>query len=196
MTGRSGTGKSYASDFLRNKGVAVIDGDTVAREVVEPGSRCLQELVKAFTPAILYKDGTLNRRKLADLAFSDPKKKERLDEITHPHIIEYMLEDFDELKAAGHRYCVVEAGALVESGLYAICDRTIMITADEETSIARIMARDGISRQQAETRLAAQMRVDEVQALCDVIITNDGTLAEFDDKLETLAKQLDCWFQQ
>lgn len=194
LTGRSGTGKSYASAYLSKHGVAIIDGDVVARKVVEPGSRCLKALVREFSPDILYKDGSLDRRKLADIAFSDRRKKERLDAIIHPYIIERLLDDFDDMKKNGVPYCVVEAGALIESGLYAICDKIIMITADEEISIARIVERDGITQQQAQTRLSAQMKEEEVRDLCDIIITNNGTLEEFEEKLDVLAQQLDSWF--
>jgi dephospho-CoA kinase len=196
LTGRSGTGKSYASEYLAKKGVATIDGDKVSRMVVEPGSRCLEELVKAFSDSILLEDGSLNRRKLGDMVFSDKSKKKTLNRIIHPHIIERLLSMFDALKEQGEAYCVVEAGALVESGLYAVCDKIVMITADESRQIQRIMARDKITEQQAITRLHAQLSVDEVKDLCDVIIANNGTIAEFESKLDILAGQLNAWFKE
>ena len=115
LTGRSGSGKSYASEYLRTKGIPTVDGDLVAREVVKPGEKCLRELVRAFGEEILFPDGTLNRRMLGDLCFSDPKKKEKLDEITHPCIIERMLELFEQLRKQGYRYSLVEAAAVIES---------------------------------------------------------------------------------
>jgi len=194
LTGRSGSGKSYASDYLRKRGIPALDGDFVARQVVEKGSRCLSELVRAFGADILDADGALNRRRLGDICFSDRAKKEKLDSITHPYIIEKLLAEFDALSEQGNRYCLVEAGAIVESGLYAICDKIIMITSDESLQIARIVERDGLTVQQARTRLQAQLSVDEVKNLCDVIISNDGTLQEFEEKLDILAKQLETWF--
>lgn len=194
LTGRSGTGKSYAANYLRKKGVAVIDGDVVAREVTQPGERGLRAYVKVFGRDILRDDGTLDRRKLGDIAFADPKKKKLLDEAIHPIIIDRLLDYFEEMKEDGVPFCVVEAGALIESGLYAACDKIILITANEETAIARITARDGITRAQAETRLSAQIREEEVRELSDVIITNDGTLKAFERKLDILADQLNRWF--
>lgn len=194
LTGRSGSGKSVASQYLSQKGVSVIDGDVVAREVVAVGEPCLDELVRAFSRDILNPDGTLNRRYLGDLCFADPKKKKKLDAITHPYIIDRSQEYFDEQKRLGAHYCVVEAGALIESGLYAWCDKTIMVTADEDKEIERICKRDSLTEEQAKRRLQAQMHPDEIQDLCDVILTNNGTLAEFYAKLDELHRQMDAWF--
>ena len=194
LTGRSGSGKSYASEYLRAKGIPSVDGDVVAREVVRPGEKCLQELVREFGSQILQADGTLNRHLLGDICFSDRRKKEKLDAITHPHIIERTTEYFARLKEAGYRYCLVEAAAVVESGLYFVCDRLIMITSDRESQIARIIERDGLTEKQAKTRLDAQIREEELRNLCDLVIENNGTLEEFNRKLDALAIQLEQWF--
>lgn len=196
LTGQSGTGKSFASDYLATKEIPVIDGDVVAREVVFPGSRCLRELVAEFGDGILREDGTLNRRKLADISFSDPKKKARLDAITHPHIIERMLNQFDQLHANGHKYCLVEAAALVESGLYANCDKIILVTADRERQIERIMLRDELTREEAETRIGAQVDDSLVRSLADYEIENNGTIEAFLEKLDKLKELLDDWFKE
>lgn len=195
LTGRSGSGKSYASVVLAGLGVPVVDGDVLSREVTGKGSRCLAKLVRAFSPEILNEDGTLNRRRLADICFADPAQKRRLENITHPYIIERLLHYYDAIKAKGERVCLVEAAALIESGLYANCDKIILITADEQLQIERIMRRDNLTEHQAKSRLEAQMPVDDVKDLCDVIITNNGTLAEFEIKLKELAKNLNDWFQ-
>jgi len=194
ITGRSGSGKSYASEYLANAGVPVIDGDVVARQVVQKGSRCLQELTKAFGKEILQEDGSLNRQLLAEICFSNPDDRDRLNRITHPHIIKVITKEFDNLREQGKGYCVVEAAALVESGLYSICDKVIMITSLEQLQIQRIMKRDSITEQQARTRLSSQLASDEVKNICDMIISNNGTLEEFNSKLDMLAKQLDTWF--
>jgi dephospho-CoA kinase len=176
--------------------VPIIDGDDVAREVVEKGMPCLDALVKEFSDEILNEDGTLNRRKLADICFPDPKKKRRLDEITHPYIIKRMVEYFDVLHESGEKYCVVEAAALIESGLYAVCDKTIMVTADEEKIIKRIMKRDGLTMQQAQSRIDGQMDEEAVKQVSEVIITNNATKEEFCAKLKQVKSQLDSWFNE
>ncbi len=196
LTGRSGTGKSFASEYLAKLGVPIIDGDDVAREVVEKGMPCLNALVKEFSKDILNEDETLNRRKLADICFPDPKKKRRLDDITHPYIIKRMVEYFDVLHENGERYCVVEAAALIESGLYAVCDKTIMVTADEDKIIKRIMKRDGLTMQQAKNRIDGQMNEDAVKQVSEIIITNNASKEEFCAKLKQVKNQLDIWFNE
>ena len=194
LTGRSGSGKSYASKLLTNMGVAVIDGDAVAREIVNPGSPTLERLIREFGQSILLENGTLNRRKLGDMCFADQRKKSRLDAITHPAIIECITQKFDELKCAGNPYCVVEAPALIESGLYSICDRCIMIEADEECEINRLIERDNLTREQAIRRLHAQTSPDDIRPLCDLVIENNGTVEEFERSVVALKLQLDIWF--
>lgn len=194
LTGQSGTGKSLASDYLAGKGVPVIDGDVLARRVVEPGHKCLDELTEAFGKAILNGDGSLDRQKLADLAFATPENKRRLDSITHPYIIEEALDEFDRLHAAGEKFCVVEAAALIESGLYANTNKIILIKADRDVQIDRIVARDDITREQATSRIAAQYEEDVVEKLAHYIIENNGTKEEFYQKLDALQAQLVEWF--
>ncbi|MEA4911548.1 MAG: dephospho-CoA kinase [Oscillospiraceae bacterium] len=196
LTGRSGSGKSFAAAYLRALGVPVIDGDDVAREVVEPGKPCLAQLVRAFSDRILKPDGSLNRRMLGDICFADAKKKKKLDEITHPHIIERMTELFEQLHEEGYRYCLVEAPALVESGLYALCDRTILVRAQDEIMLRRIVERDKLTTEQARSRIDSQIADGELAALADIVLENNGTTEEFCGKLDALKTQLDRWFIQ
>ncbi|MEG0832746.1 MAG: dephospho-CoA kinase [Oscillospiraceae bacterium] len=195
LTGRSGTGKSLASDYLKDKkNIPVIDGDKVARDVVERGSPCLKDLVEEFSNSILNSDGSLNRRLLADICFSDERKKQRLDEISHPYIIAGILDLFDKLHSEHHRFCVVEAAALIESGLYANCDKIILISSDEQRQIERIMERDNITQAQAKTRINAQTSEEVVRAMCDEEIKNNGTVEEFFAQLDVLCEKFDKWF--
>lgn len=196
LTGRSGAGKSLASAFLAEHGVPVLDGDQVARQVVEPGEPCLDELVKAFGADILQPDGTLNRRKLGDICFADPEKKHTLNAITHPHILESMQRTFAALKAAGERCCVVEAAALLESGLDKLCDRIILVTADEDTLVARIMQRDGLTEQQARTRVRSQMNEDVIRAMADAVVVNNGDETALHEQLQALLAKLDGWYHE
>ena len=196
LTGRSGTGKSLASEYLAKKGVPVIDGDVVAREVVTFGSKCLKELTEEFSSDILNADGTLNRKALADIAFSDLAKKTKLDSIIHPYIIDDILNRFDALHKQGYKYCVVEAAALIESGLYANCDKIIMVKSSREKQIERIIQRDGLTKEQAVRRLDAQLSDELVKQLADWTIVNDGTEQEFYKKLDELIEMFKKWFEK
>ncbi len=195
LTGQSGTGKSYASRYLAQNGIAIIDGDIVAREVVTPNSDCLLRLIEEFSVEILNPDGTLNRRHLAKICFSDPEKKILLDTITHPFIIKEIIKKFDVLQQEGHRFCVIEAAALIESGLYTSCDKIIMIKAEREQKISRIMERDSITREQAETRISAQLDEDLIEKLSHEVIENNGDRQQFNQQLDGLIVKLNKWFE-
>ncbi len=195
LTGQSGTGKSYASSYIAKSGIPIIDGDVVAREVVERGSECLLRLVEEFSAEILNPDETLNRKKLAEICFSNPEKKITLDNITHPFIINEILKKFDMLKEQGFRYCVVEAAALIESGLYANCNKIVLIKANKEIKIERIMKRDNITYEHANARISAQLDESLVQKLSDLVLENNGTQQEFDKKLDALIQKIDEWFE-
>ncbi len=195
LTGRSGSGKSFAANYLISKGIPVVDGDAVAREVVLPGTDCLKEISNAFGKDILNLDGTLKRRELADRCFSDPEKKKLLEEIIFPHILARMEDYFEEYLGKGYRYCIVEAPALIESGLDKRSDRIVLITASKECQIDRIVERDSLTREQAIARITAQKNENEIRRIADFEIVNNGTKEELIAKLDELITKLELWFQ-
>jgi len=152
VTGPSGAGKGLFCSYLAEWGCTVIDCDKIARTVTKRGSDCLAELAKAFGAEILTKDGRLNRRKLASIAFSDPKKTELLNQITHPPILKIIDDKIKKAKST----VALDAPLLFEGGLDAVCDIVVVIEADEETRLDRIMARDRLTREAAVTRLKAK----------------------------------------
>ncbi len=152
VTGPSGAGKGLFCAYLAEFGCTVIDCDKIARSVTKKGSPCLDDLVKAFGAEILTRDGRLNRRKLARIAFSDPKKTELLNQITHPAILKIIYNKIEKAKST----IALDAPLLVEGGLDEICDVIAVIDADEETRLNRIMIRDRLTREAALTRLKAK----------------------------------------
>lgn len=183
ITGPSGAGKSMVSKRLFEAGFADINADLAAREVVKKGKPCLTELAKAFGSDIIKKDGTLDRKFLAKLAFSGDKV-ELLNKITHPFIIDKMKKDIKRAEENGKNYCVLDAPALFESGLDKICSKILCVTAPRELRLVRICARDGISEEQALERINAQPDDDYYKNGSDYIICNNG-----DEKL--LANEVD-----
>ncbi len=129
VTGPSGAGKGLFCSYLAEFGCTVIDCDKIAHSVTKKGSECLKELVKAFGSEILAKDGRLNRRKLAKIAFSDPKKTGLLNQITHPAILKIIDDKIQKATST----VALDAPLLVEGGLDKICDIVAVIDADEET---------------------------------------------------------------
>ena len=171
VCGQTGAGKSTVCAYLNTLGAEIIDTDIIAREVVAPGSPVLQTLAGAFGEDILLPDGTLDRKALAARAFSTPETAKRLSAITHPAICEIALARAQAAVAAG-KNAVIDAPLLFTAGLDAHCAVTVKVTAPEETRIARILARDGITRAEAEKRVAAQSEEDALSERADCILRN------------------------
>lgn len=171
LTGGSGTGKTTASGFFRDRGYLVIDCDKLAREVCLPGRPCLDELVQYFGRDIINSDGTLARRKLGSMVFGDKIKLAKLNEITHKHITAELKAVIDANK---NRDILIDAPLLFEAGLGDICHKTLCILADREVRIRRIMARDSISFEDAKKRIDSQKNDEYYISNCDYAVYNSG----------------------
>lgn len=188
VTGGSGCGKSSFCRELAALGAHVTDADTVARDVVKPGCPALAEIADAFGKEYLLDSGELDRSRFGAAVFSDAEKLHKLNEITHKYIIEEIRMQLSEA-SGGLR--VVDAAVLFESGLSELCGRTVCILADEETRCARIMQRDGLSREAARLRISAQQPDSFYLEHSNDVIYNSGSEAglreaarKYWDKLE------------
>jgi dephospho-CoA kinase len=175
LTGGIATGKSTVDAILRELGAVVIDADVLAREVVEPGQPALAEIAAEFGPGVLGPDGRLDRRALGAIVFADPQRRRTLEAMTHPRIRERFQERIDELTAENFRGLVFfDAPVMIESGNYRTMDRMVVVVTDEATQIARLMARDGIDRQEALRKMGSQMPLAEKAKLADYVIDNSA----------------------
>jgi dephospho-CoA kinase len=175
LTGGIATGKSTVSAMFRNLGCAIIDADQLARDVVEPGEPALREIVAEFGPGVLRPDGTLDRPALGAIVFGDSTRRRRLEEITHPAIRERFTRRVAELVEAGFTgVALFDAAVIVESGGYKTLDGLVVVVTDEETELARLMARDKIGREDAVRKIRSQMPVAEKARLADHVIDNTG----------------------
>jgi len=157
-------------------GAAVVSADEIAREIVEPGQPAWEEIRGAFGDEVLNPDGTLNRRRLGAIVFADEARRRRLERITHPRIREVMARRIEDL-AAGGTPVIAEIPLLFESeASLSLVDVVIVVYADPELQLERLMARDGLGREQAEARMAAQMPIEEKVMRADFVIDNDGDL--------------------
>ena len=176
MTGNIGSGKSTVAAMLREAGIPVLDADRISKEVTAPGGRAYDAVVQAFGGGIVRDDGSIDRKRLGEIVFSDPSLRARLEAITHPAILESMKEAVAGIEREGHRAAVVEATLIHESGRKGLFEAVISVTCDRETAISRLAARDGMSRQQAVARLRAQMDADRKAGASDCVIDNTGDI--------------------
>lgn len=155
LTGPTGAGKSTVAQAMLERGCALVDCDRVAREVTDSCEPCLHELSQEFGDDIL-RDGRLDRRLLASRAFSSPEKSLRLNEITHPWICRKSVEKIELFRQAGVPAVLLDAPLLFEARMEGICDFVVAVTAPARVRLERILARDGISRELALSRIRAQ----------------------------------------
>ena len=190
ITGRSGCGKSTVTAVFAAHGVPLADADRISREILLPGSPLLPKLAQRFGADILNADGTLNRRLLADRAFATPEGKAALDSLTHPEIVRRIRAAKQVALDAGAPLFVLDGAVIVGTASQAECDRLCVVTAPFETSVARIVARDGISAEMAARRLNAQTPENALTAQADYILHNDADLAHLRAAAAELCEKL------
>jgi dephospho-CoA kinase len=190
LTGNIASGKSTVAAMFRDLGIPVLDADRISREVTAPGGRAYDAVVREFGPGIVGGDGAIDRKKLGDIVFADPRRRARLEGITHPAILEAMKEALAELARRGNRLAVVEAALIHESGRKGLFEAVIAVRCDRESQVRRLVARDGISEEEAATRLRAQMDAVRKALASDYVIENSGNLEDTRRQVERLARTL------
>jgi len=191
LTGGIASGKSVVSKMLRELGAFLIDADELSREVMLPHKRCWEKVIVSFGREILQKDLTINRKKLADFVFNDPKRLSKLNSLVHPEIMRLIEEKLEEIKREdAQAIVIVDAALLAETGMYKKFDKLVVVHARQNTQLKRLMARNGISQYEAQKRIDSQMPFDEKVKLADFVIENDGSLKETRKQVEKVFKIL------
>jgi dephospho-CoA kinase len=188
LTGGIGAGKSEVSRRLAAQGAVVIDADLIAREVVAPGTDGLAEVIAAFGPGVLGSDGELDRVALGDIVFADEEKLATLNSIVHPRVAARMREVED---AAGAGSVIVHDVPLIaENGLASRYDMVVVVDAPPRIQLDRLVRLRGMSREQAQARMAAQASREERLAIATIVVDNSGSLAELDRQVGELWAEL------
>ncbi|MBS4912636.1 MAG: dephospho-CoA kinase [Veillonella sp.] len=186
LTGGIATGKSTVSGWMAQRGVAVIDADRVAREVVEPGTPGLQAVADAFGKDVLLEDGQLNRPALGAIVFNNEAKRKQLNAILHS----YIKERIDQLEIMfenrGEPAVIYDVPLLIEAGWYKDMDEVWLVVTDEATQIRRLMERNGLDEAEAACRIKSQLPLSEKRKYSKVIISNEGPMEELEAELEQL----------
>jgi dephospho-CoA kinase len=187
LTGGIASGKSMVAAELAARGATIIDADVLAREVVEPGTPALAAILERFGTQVL-KDGQLDRARLAEIVFADPVARRDLERIVHPAVRARAAE---LERAAGDAAVVVHViPLLVETGQYKDFDLVVTVDADHETQIQRLMARNGFTRAEAESRIAAQASRDDRTRNSDVVLHNTGSMTQLKQQIDALWTEL------
>ena len=187
LTGGIASGKSLVAELFRRLGAAVIDSDSIAREVVEPGTAGWQSVVAEFGQDILAPDSTIDRAKLGRIIFSDRERRNTLNAILHPLIINKIRERIADL---GRKYpealVVADIPLLIECGLQHEFDAVIVVWSPVELQRKRLMERDGLSAAEAQQRIDAQMALNEKQAHATYVIKNDGSEKQTEEQVKKI----------
>lgn len=188
LTGGIGSGKSEVARRLAARGTVVIDADKLAREVVEPGTPGLAAVVREFGGEVLREDGSLDRDRLGEIVFADPKRRERLNGIVHP-LVGRRTRELTEA-APADAIIVHDVPLLTENNLAAMYDLVVVVDASAETQARRLVRLRRLPEEQARARIAAQATREERLAVADVVIDNDGPLQRLEPQVRKLWEHL------
>lgn len=191
LTGGIGSGKTVVASMFEDEGAHVIDFDYLARLIVEPDKPAWRDIVDYFGPGILSPDRTLNRPALAEIVFSDDKSRKALEGFTHPRI----LERRDALLKAirdkdPYSIVIIDFPLLFESGLRKDLDKVILVYVPRDVQLERATKRDGLSPEEVEKRLHAQVPIGEKRSLSDFVIDNGGSLKHTRDQVRKVMREL------
>lgn len=191
LTGGIASGKTYVVSLLREFGCDVLDADATAHRVMEPGQPAYAEIVAHFGAQIVDEAGRIDRGRLGAIVFADPRERAVLNGIVHPRVYEAQAKWLADLEAQKPQaIAVIDAALIIETGSWRRFDRIVVVHCEPEIQLARLMARNGLSREAAEARIAAQMPTIEKLRFADYTI---DTSVGFDDtccQVESLFAQL------
>lgn len=177
ITGGVGAGKSTVLSYLEEKfGAFVIQADLAGHKVMEPGERCYMPVIELFGKDVIKEDKTIDRKRISDVVFSKKELLEKLNQIIHPAVRKYILEQLEKERLHGRKLCVVEAALLLEEHYEEFCDQVWYIHADQEVRIERLMKSRGYTRQKAENIINNQASEEFFRMHADYVIENNKDL--------------------
>ena len=181
LTGNIGCGKSSLSDIFRAEGIKIIDADIIARQIYED-EKLLRKVYETFGNDIKNEDGSLIRKALGRIVFSDDEKLIQLNKLTHPVIRQKVSDEIEEYKSQNEEIVILDAALLVESDYLNFIDKLLVVTCKENIQIERIIARDNCSIEEALGRIKSQMSQENKVKYADYVIDNSATLSELRKK--------------
>lgn len=190
LSGGIASGKSTVASMIEARGGIVIDADHIAREVVEPGTAGLQEIIEAFGDKLLTSKGELNRELLGEYVFNDPDARNTLNQILHPKILIRSLERMQEAYATKKRPIFYDAALLVESGSYTNFEGLIIVATDPDIQRERLMQRNQLTQEEAQKRIDAQLPIEEKVRVADYVLWNNSSVENLEEQVDKLLTKL------
>ncbi len=185
LTGGIASGKSTVARLFEKHGAFTIDADEISRIVMRKGGSAYDEIVDFFGKEILQPDGEIDRKKLRSIVFENPTYRKRLEEITHPKILEYEKRLITDFKSRNDKDLIITQAALIlEKGTYTRFDAIIVVYLDRDTQIKRLIERDKIDKETAEKIINTQMPIDEKLKYADFVVDNSGSLEETEKEVK------------
>ena len=191
LAGGSGSGKTTVSALFSKYNILPINTDQIYHELTSAQTQCLSSIVDEFGKGILNDFGTLDRKALSAIVFSNPEKMGRLNTIAHYYVLCAVRDIISTASVRGYRGVIVDAPLLFESGFDKECDLIVAVIASKERRIERIVARDGIAVSDAEKRIAIQLSDEFLSSRADFIITNNASYDELKQQVESVVNYLD-----
>jgi len=192
LTGGLATGKSLAAEAFRRLGAAVLSADQIAREVTAAGSPAVRRIADELREEFVRPDGSLDRSALGEYVFRNAEARRRLEAIVHPPVLERLQQEIERYRnlPGGPEVLVVEVPLLYEVGIADWFDKVVVVAAPEEVQVARVMARDRVSEEEARRRVRAQMPLALKVQRADAVIRNEGTPEELEEAVERTLESL------
>jgi len=187
LTGGIGSGKSEVAKAFAALGALIVDADSLAREAVAAGTPGFAKIARRW-PQVARSDGTLDRAALAAIVFHSGAERDELNAIVHPEVRRLGAER--EAQAGSEQLVVHDVPLLFEGGFYRRCDANVLVVADRETRIGRVVTRSGISPAEVERRMAVQIDPERARELADYVIDNDGTIAALESAVREVHDDL------
>lgn len=191
LTGGISSGKTTVAGFMAEMGAFVLDADKMAHDLMAPGGTAYDEVVEHFGEEILNPHGGIDRRRLGSRIFADADAREALDAIVHPKILSEIERRIERYQATGHsNVAVVDAALLVESGAYRKFHRLVVVRCSRDAQLQRLMARSGLSAEDALSRIESQYALEAKLAVADYIVDTDATIRETRHETEQVYQKL------
>jgi dephospho-CoA kinase len=190
LTGSMGTGKATVARFFARLGARIIDADSIARQVIMRGTKTWRKLIEVFGQDIIGSNGHIDRRRLASIAFREMSNVRRLNSIVHPPVIEEIDRQLKRAGEEGSAVVIVNAPLLFEAGMEDTFDAIIVVTCPHEEQVRRCRERNGLSVEEIERRLLAQMPLEEKVKRSDYVIANNGSREDTEKQVAKIWNEL------